>query len=143
MTSTTGIEAATSAVTLMSVIEHRPIVSPALGLECNPTTAMSGRILSHRLAPLVRTGLARNFHNAGSRTGGLLRADGGAALRGRAWPIGASSIHNNVPAVRAFSFGRMLPKLALKLARIPAMFGGATIAGLAYFQYQATRMCLD
>lgn len=102
---------------------------------------MSGRILSHRLAPLVRNGVARNFHNAGSRTGGLLRADGGAALRGRAWPIGASAIHN-VPAVREFSFkyGRFLPKLALKFARIPAMFGGATVAGLAYVQYQATRM---
>lgn len=100
---------------------------------------MSGRILSHRLAPLVRTSLARHLHNAGSRTGGLLRADGGSGLRGRAWPIGANGIHNNVPAVRAFSFGRMLPKIALKLARLPAMFGGATIAGLAYFQYQATR----
>ncbi|KAJ5082557.1 hypothetical protein N7532_011600 [Penicillium argentinense] len=99
---------------------------------------MSGRILSHRLAPLVRNGVARSFHNAGSRTGGLLRANGGAALRGRAWPIGASAIHN-VPAVRAFSFGRILPKLALKLFRIPAMFGGATVAGLAYFQYQATQ----
>lgn len=99
---------------------------------------MSGRILSHRLAPLVRTGLSRHLHNAGSRTGGLLRADG-AALRGRAWPTGSNAIHNNVPAVRNFSFARMLPRLALKLARIPAMFGGATIAGLAYFQYQATR----
>jgi hypothetical protein len=71
-----------------------------------------------------------------------LRADGGAALRGRAWPIGASAIHN-VPAVREFSFkyGRFLPKLALKFARIPAMFGGATVAGLAYVQYQATRTC--
>ena len=102
---------------------------------------MSGRILSHRLVPLVRTGLARHLHNAGSSTGGLLHAHGGAALRGRAWPIGANAIHNNVPAVRAFSFTRILPKLALKLVRIPAMFGGATIAGLAYFQYQATRTC--
>lgn len=102
---------------------------------------MSGRILSHRLAPLVRNGLARHIHNAGSRTGGLLRADGGATLRGRAWLIGANGIHNNVPAVRAFSFGRMLPKLALKLVRVPAMFGGATIAGFAYLQYQTTRMC--
>ncbi|KAJ5127089.1 hypothetical protein N7448_007868 [Penicillium atrosanguineum] len=99
---------------------------------------MSGRILSHRLAPLVRTSRARHFHNAGFRTGGLLRADGGAALRGRAWPIGSNGIHN-VPAVREFSFGRMLPRLALKLARIPAMFGGATIAGLAYIQYQANQ----
>ncbi|KAJ5937889.1 hypothetical protein N7454_004231 [Penicillium verhagenii] len=100
---------------------------------------MSGRILSHRLTPLVRNGLARHIHNAGSRTGGLLRADGSATLRRRAWPIGANGIHNNVPAIRAFSFTRMLPKLALKLIRLPAMFGGATIAGLAYFQYQATQ----
>ncbi|KAJ5727806.1 hypothetical protein N7493_005626 [Penicillium malachiteum] len=100
---------------------------------------MSGRILSHRLAPLVRTGMARHIHSAASRTGGLLRADSGAGLRRRAWPIGANGIHNNVPAIRAFSFTRMLPKLALKLVRIPAMFGGATVAGLAYFQYQATQ----
>ncbi|KAL2803298.1 P-loop containing nucleoside triphosphate hydrolase protein [Aspergillus granulosus] len=101
---------------------------------------MSGRILSHRLVPLMRTGLlARHVHNAGARTGGLLRAEGGAALRGRAWPVGANGIHNNVPAVRAISFARILPKLALKLVRVPAMFGGAMIAGLAYFQYQATQ----
>ncbi|KAJ5091633.1 hypothetical protein NUU61_006503 [Penicillium alfredii] len=101
---------------------------------------MSGRILSHRLGPMLRNGLlARQLHNAGSRTGGLLRADGGAALRGRAWPTGANAIHNNVPTVRSISFHRMFPKLALKMARIPAMFGGATIAGLAYIQYQATQ----
>ncbi|KAL2841571.1 P-loop containing nucleoside triphosphate hydrolase protein [Aspergillus pseudoustus] len=101
---------------------------------------MSGRILSHRLVPLMRTGLlARHVHNAGARTGGLLRAESGAALRRRAWPIGANGIHNNVPAVRAISFARILPKLALKLVRVPAMFGGAMIAGLAYFQYQATQ----
>lgn len=100
---------------------------------------MSGRILSHRLVPLLRTGLlARHVHNAGARTGGLLRADGSTALRGRAWPVGANSIHNNVTAVRAISFSRMLPKLAVKLARVPAMFGGAMVAGFAYFQYQAT-----
>lgn len=105
---------------------------------------MSGRILSHRLTPLVRRGLLnRQLHSAGSRTGGLLRSEGNAALRGsgrwRNWPLGANSIHN-VPAVRTISFARMVPKLAVKLARIPAMFGGAMIAGLAYMQYQATRM---
>lgn len=104
---------------------------------------MSGRILSHRLAPLVRRGLAnRQLHSAGSRTGGLLRSEGNATLRGnriwRAWPLGANSIHN-VPAVRTISFARFVPKLAVKLVRIPAMFGGAMIAGLAYLQYQATR----
>ncbi|PYI08613.1 putative mitochondrial dynamin GTPase [Aspergillus sclerotiicarbonarius CBS 121057] len=101
---------------------------------------MSGRILSHRLVPLLRTGLlARHVHNAAARTGGLLRSDSSAALRGRAWPIGANAIHNNVPAVRAISFTRILPKLALKLVKLPAMFGGAMVAGLAYFQYQATQ----
>ncbi|KAL1969289.1 hypothetical protein VTN77DRAFT_9481 [Rasamsonia byssochlamydoides] len=101
---------------------------------------MSGRILSHRLTPLMRRGLlARHVHNVSSRAGGLLRADSNAALRGRAWPVGASSIHNNVPAVRSISFIRILPRLALKLARVPAMFGGAMIAGLAYLQYQATQ----
>jgi hypothetical protein len=33
----------------------------------------------------------------------------------------------------------MLPKLALKMVRLPAMFGGAMVAGFAYIQYQATR----
>lgn len=55
------------------------------------------------------------------------------------WPMGYNSIHNAV-AVRNAHFARILPKLALKLARIPALFGGAMIAGLAYLQYQATRM---
>jgi dynamin-like GTPase MGM1, mitochondrial len=101
---------------------------------------MSGRIASHRLTPLLRRGLlARHVNIVGNRTGGLLRVDN-AAVRGRAWPIGASSIHNNVPAVRNISFARILPRLAIKLARIPAMFGGAMIAGVAYIQYQAMRM---
>ncbi|OKL55833.1 hypothetical protein UA08_08919 [Talaromyces atroroseus] len=98
---------------------------------------MSGRIVSQRLTPLLRRGLlVRHVNFPGSRTGGLLRVDN-AAVRGRAWPIGASSIHNNVPAVRNISFARILPRLAVKLARIPAMFGGAMIAGVAYIQYQA------
>jgi hypothetical protein len=33
----------------------------------------------------------------------------------------------------------LLPKLAMKFMRIPAMFGGAIIGGLAYVQYQAAR----
>ena len=84
--------------------------------------------------------MARNIHYVTSRTGGLLRSDGTAAMRGRVWPAGANSIHDNVPAVRAISFARIFPKLAIKLARIPAMFGGAMVAGLAYIQYQANRM---
>lgn len=105
---------------------------------------MSGRVVSQRLTPLLRRGLlARHVNIVGSRnTGGLLRVDN-AAVRGRAWPVGTSSIHNNVPAVRNISFARILPRLALKLARIPAMFGGAMIAGVAYIQYQAARMWND
>jgi hypothetical protein len=105
---------------------------------------MSGRILSHRVGPLLRTGhLARHLHNAGARTGGILRADSSATLRGRTWPVGSNAIHNNVPAVRGISFARMFPKLALKLVRVPAMFGGATVAGFAYIQYQANRMFVN
>ena len=52
--------------------------------------------------------------------------------------MGAYAIHN-LPAVRAISFARALPKLATKLLRVPAMFGASMIAGLAYLQYQATR----
>lgn len=108
---------------------------------------MSGRIISHRLTPLLRRGsLSRHVHyNLGFRAtgsgGGLLRVNGTgtAAVRGRAWPVGANAIHNlNVVAVRNISFARILPRLAMKLARVPAMFGGAMIAGLAYIQYQAS-----
>lgn len=106
-----------------------PYVQPAI---------MSGRILSQRLTPLLRRGLlARHVHLHSNRTGGLLRIDS-TTLRGRPWPVGSNSIHN-VPAVRSISFARILPRLALKLARLPAMFGGAMIAGVAYIQYQAAR----
>ena len=115
---------------------------------------MSGRIISHRLTPLLRKSpLSRHVHNylgfrtignggsVGAGTGGLLRVDGAgsAAVRGRGWPVGVNAIHHlNVVAVRNISFARILPRLALKLARIPAMLGGAMIAGLAYIQYQAS-----
>ena len=46
---------------------------------------------------------------------------------------------HNLPAVRNASFVRVLPQLAMKLMRIPAMFGAAMIGGLAYLQYQATQ----
>lgn len=61
-----------------------------------------------------------------------------AALRRRGWPPGTFAIHN-LPTVRNASFARSIPKLAGKLLRIPALFGGATVAGLAYLQYQATQ----
>jgi len=104
---------------------------------------MSGRLLSARFAALARPAphhAVRQFHHrTASATGALLRTESGArAARQRIWPIGYNFLHNAV-AVRNASFVRILPKLVLKFARIPAMFGGAIIAGLAYLQYQATQ----
>jgi dynamin-like GTPase MGM1, mitochondrial len=84
--------------------------------------------------------MQRSLHRpATGRASGLLRTDGClSAGRSRQWPFGASSIHN-VPAVRSISFARVLPQLALKMARLPALFGASMIAGLAYIQYQAAR----
>lgn len=106
---------------------------------------MSGRLVSSRLAPFARRPFPdvsrRLAHQSSSAAGGLLRSDVVVRTgRRRAWPLGSYSMHN-VPAVRTISFARVLPKLVLKFARIPAMFGGAMIAGLAYLQYQATRKC--
>lgn len=39
--------------------------------------------------------------------------------------------------VRQISFARLLPRLALRLVKVPAMFGGVTLAGATYIQYQA------
>ena len=106
--------------------------------------SMSGRLLSGRLSPLAqraKTQAARHFHHhTSSSTGGLLRSDAAVrSARQRIWPAGYTPFSNAV-AVRNASFVRILPNLILKFARIPALFGGATIAGLAYIQYQATRM---
>lgn len=105
---------------------------------------MSGRLISARLQPLAQRASrgARQFHHhhTHSSAGGLLRSDAGIrATQRRIWPAGNTPFSNAV-AVRNASFARILPKLFMKFARIPAMFGGATIAGLAYVQYQATRM---
>jgi hypothetical protein len=103
---------------------------------------MSGRLSSARLRPLARrasTQAARHFHPHPTSSAGLLRSDSAVrAARRRIWPAGYT-LFSNVVAVRNASFARILPKLLLKFARIPALFGGATIAGLAYVQYQATR----
>ncbi|KAH7418980.1 P-loop containing nucleoside triphosphate hydrolase protein [Cadophora sp. MPI-SDFR-AT-0126] len=104
---------------------------------------MSGRLLSARLRPLVQQvnrGAARRFHHhTTSSAGGLLKTDSAVrAARRRIWPAGYTAFSNAV-IVRNASFVRILPKLLLKFARIPALFGGATIAGLAYVQYQATQ----
>ncbi|KAL8776606.1 MAG: hypothetical protein Q9213_008206 [Squamulea squamosa] len=56
----------------------------------------------------------------------------------RPWSPASKTIHN-VPTIRMLSFYRVLPNLAVKLVRIPAMLGGAVVGGLAYIQYQATQ----
>ncbi|CAL3969318.1 unnamed protein product [Diplocarpon coronariae] len=103
---------------------------------------MSGRLLSARLQPLVlrvNTGVAQFHHHTRSSAGGLLKTDSAVkAARRQTWPAGNTAFSNAV-IVRNASFVRILPKLLLKFARIPALFGGATIAGLAYVQYQATQ----
>jgi hypothetical protein len=109
----------------------------------NRLATMSGRLITARLQPLaqrVSTGAGRHFHHyTSSSAGGLLRSDAAVrAARRQIWPVGNTPFSNAV-AVRNASFMRILPQLLLKFARIPALFGGVTIAGLAYVQYQATR----
>ena len=105
---------------------------------------MSTLRLSQRVArrlPLQHHASHRHIHGSVFTRGTGLQSQGLRNVRQhqkRPWPFGSSSLHN-LPAVRAISFARVMPKLALKLVRIPAMFGGAMIAGLAYIQYQAAR----
>ncbi|POS84411.1 P-loop containing nucleoside triphosphate hydrolase, partial [Erysiphe pulchra] len=103
---------------------------------------MKGRLLSTRALPQVSriySLTARHFHHQVlTSSGGLLRSQSAVRIaRGRIWPAGYTTFSNAV-AVRSVSYTRILPKLLLKFSRIPALFGGATIAGLAYVQYQAT-----
>ncbi|ROW15900.1 hypothetical protein VPNG_02536 [Cytospora leucostoma] len=104
---------------------------------------MSGRLLAAGIVPLTtrRAGAAavRQYHRFRLPTGGLQRADATIqSMRQRMWPPG-SSFHNAV-IVRNVSFARMLPRLVLKFARLPAMFGGLMIGGVAWVQYQAIQV---
>ncbi len=105
---------------------------------------MSGRLIATagRL-PAMRSATARavrQYHQLPS--GGLLRADAAIrATRRRMWfPV--NCFHNAV-AVRNASFARFLPRLVVKFIRIPALAGGFMVGGLAWIQYQATRMSPD
>ena len=104
---------------------------------------MSGRLLSSRLAAVARQASLRasqtpRYHTS-QRAGGLLQASGLSRWQiRRPWPLRNYGIHN-VPAVRHASFARIIPSLAMKLFRIPAMMGTIAIGGLAYIQYQATQ----
>ncbi|KAF2104808.1 hypothetical protein NA57DRAFT_29460 [Rhizodiscina lignyota] len=107
---------------------------------------MSGRLFAARVAPAAHRFAAiytpqRLAHHWS--TGGLLRTDGGQRfLKTRKWPLGAYFVHN-VPAVRSISFlrgaFRIFPKLFTKFAMVGTAAGGATIAGLAYVQNQASQ----
>ncbi|KAK3940735.1 dynamin family protein [Diplogelasinospora grovesii] len=103
---------------------------------------MSGRLLaSGALSALTRRApvqAVRRFHYLPSG-GGLLRADAAIrATRRRMWFSG-NAFHNAV-IVRNASFARFLPKLVVKFIRIPALFGGFMIGGLAWIQYQAIQV---
>lgn len=93
---------------------------------------MSARLLASKATPLFRRSARQLYTNVTTR--GLLRSQ--TRIPRRQWPAGSNAIHN-VPAVRSISFVRILPRLALNLARLPALFGASMIAGLAYLQYQA------
>lgn len=103
---------------------------------------MSSRVLAAGLRPATRRAslaVIRQLHHL--PTGGLLRADLSIrATRRRMWFSG-NSFHNAV-ITRNASFARFLPKLVVKFARIPAMFGGLAIGTFAWVQYQANRMFL-
>lgn len=100
---------------------------------------MASRLVTHGLRPTARRTLIDNtryLHRF--PTGGLLRTDASIrATRRRMWFEG-NAFHNAVTSRNA-SFGRFLPKLVVKLVRIPALFGGLAVGGFAWIQYQATR----
>ncbi|KEY66537.1 hypothetical protein S7711_08040 [Stachybotrys chartarum IBT 7711] len=100
---------------------------------------MSGRMLAGGLRPVMRRASAhpaRNLHR--TPPAGLLGTDATIrATRRRMW-FGGNGFHNAV-TVRNASFARFLPKLMVKLLRIPAMFGGLAIGAFAWVQYQANQ----
>ena len=100
----------------------------------------------------------RRFHHAASQSAvrssasvsaassppaaGLLGPGSVFRSRSARWPGQIYRYHNlggAVIVVRQMSFARSMPKLVLKFARIPAAFGGAALAGLAYVQFKAER----
>jgi len=93
------------------------------------------------LAPLARRASVRairHFHLQQLPTGGIQRADG--LTRGlRKGPRFTANAYHNAVIVRNASFARILPKLVIKFARIPALFGGLMVGGVAWVQYQAIR----
>ncbi|PNY18336.1 Protein msp1, mitochondrial [Tolypocladium capitatum] len=100
---------------------------------------MSGRVLAAGLRPVSRRASVnpvRHLHR--SPTGGLLQANASIRATQRRMWFGGNAFHNAV-TTRNASFARFLPKLVVKLVRIPAMFGGLAIGAFAWVQYQATQ----
>ncbi|EAQ90630.1 hypothetical protein CHGG_02565 [Chaetomium globosum CBS 148.51] len=92
------------------------------------------------MAPLPRrlaVRAVRHFHHL--PTGGIQRADLAARSFRRSLQFPSNAYHNAV-IVRNASFARMLPKLALKFVRIPALFGGVMIGTVGWVQYQAIQV---
>ncbi|SPQ21892.1 10b7b069-19e3-44d9-a836-c36664a0b0d4 [Thermothielavioides terrestris] len=79
----------------------------------------------------------RHFHQL--PTGGIQRAELAARSFRRSLQFPANAYHNAV-IVRNASFARLLPKLALKFVRIPALFGGLAIGTVGWIQYQAIQV---
>ncbi|EPS37363.1 hypothetical protein H072_8942 [Dactylellina haptotyla CBS 200.50] len=110
---------------------------------------MSGRLLASRAAssqlrPYIRptilthrpTPRAYSLLTPHTNAAGLLRHHALPRLRHDTLSSPRFRSITQVPAVRLISFQRALPKLFVKFIRIPAAFGGATIAGLAYVNYK-------
>ncbi len=88
------------------------------------------------LARRLPVGAVRHFHQL--PTGGLQRTGLAARTLGRPRPFPSNAYHNAV-IVRNASFVRLLPKLAIKFVRIPALFGGLMLGAVGWVQYQAIR----
>ncbi|KAK4219458.1 P-loop containing nucleoside triphosphate hydrolase protein [Rhypophila decipiens] len=72
-------------------------------------------------------------------TGGIQKSDNAVRALRQSMRFPANAYHNAV-IVRNASWARILPKLAIKFARIPALFGGLMIGGVAWVQYQAVQV---
>lgn len=98
---------------------------------------MSGRLVAVGALAPVRRAAVRYYHRL--PTGGLQRSDAVVRATQRRMWLPGNDFHNAV-TVRNASFARIIPKLVVKFARIPALFGGVMIGGAAWIQYQAIQV---
>ncbi|KAK4103889.1 hypothetical protein N658DRAFT_493357 [Parathielavia hyrcaniae] len=92
------------------------------------------------MSPLARrttVRAVRHYHQL--PTGGIQRAELAARSFRRSLQFPSNAYHNAV-IVRNASFARLLPKLAVKFIRIPALFGGLAIGTVGWIQYQAIQV---